>query len=102
MIAIGWTTLANETDALNLAQALVEKRWVICAQISGPIQSIYRWKDGIERSTEYRLTLKFMVDRLQSLESELQSMHPYEIPQWIWCPAGGVSDSYLEWAQSVS
>ena len=41
MIAIGWTTLANETDALILAQ-------------------------------------------------------------WIWCPDGGVSDSYLEWAQSVS
>ncbi|MBN2234870.1 MAG: divalent-cation tolerance protein CutA [Opitutales bacterium] len=102
MIAIGWTTLANEIDALKLAHALIEKRLVICAQIAGPIQSIYSWKDSIERSTEYRLTLKFMVDRLQSLESELHSMHPYGIPQWIWCMAGGVSDSYLEWAHSVS
>lgn len=102
MIAIGWTTLANETDALNLAQALIEKRLVVCAQISGPIQSIYIWKDSTERSIEFRLTLKFMVDRLQSLEGALKTMHPYEVPQWIWCPAGGVSDSYLEWAQSVS
>lgn len=102
MIAVGWTTLSNESDAMEIGRTLIEKRLAFCAQVSSPLQSIYRWKDRIETDSEYRLTLKFLVQNKESLQAELLSLHPYENPQWIWCQADGESSAYLDWAQSES
>lgn len=102
MIAVGWTTLSKESDAMGIGRTLIEKQLAFCAQVSSPIQSIYRWNDQIETGSEYRLTLKFLIRNNESLQAELLSLHPYENPQWIWCRADGVSDAYLDWARGQS
>ena len=39
------TTLENKADAERIAELLLERKLIACAQISGPITSLYRWKE---------------------------------------------------------
>ena len=95
--AIGWTTTGTEKEAKSLAQELVETGLARCAQISGPISSVYTWKDRIETEMEYRITLKFLSSRAKEIEAYLLKHHSYEEPQWIWIEAADTSEGYGKW-----
>ncbi len=99
---IAWTTVEKKTDAERLASLAVEARLAACAQIDGPIQSVYRWREAIERAQEYRLTFKCLPELLPALEQLMHSQHPYETPEWIVVAADSVSEKYLSWARSTT
>lgn len=101
-VMIGWTTTPDRATAEALARDLVEGNLVACAQISGPISSIYRWEGTIETSEEFRLTVKFPASRAEEVETRLTSLHPYDTPQWVFCPAAGGSEKYLNWVMGGS
>src|SRR5690606_26536251 len=46
------TTVATREDAERLAAALVEARLAACAQIVGPMRSVYRWEGEIQHDDE--------------------------------------------------
>ncbi len=101
-IMIGWTTTANREQAESLARGLVEKGLVACAQIEGPITSIYRWQGTIETGPEYRLALKFAATRAGEVEAWLAKHHTYDSPQWICIKADAASKNYLNWVMQAS
>lgn len=95
-VMIGWTTTADRATAEQLARGLVEARLAACAQVSGPVTSVYRWAGAIEESTEFRIAVKFAASRSAEIEAWLSQHHPYKTPQWLACPAAG-SEKYLNW-----
>ena len=99
---IGWTTVETREQAESLAKGLVEARLAACVQIDGPIQSIYRWQNQVERAAEFRLTVKFLSHRHLELETWLLSRHPYQNPEWLVIRADHVAEKYLSWAQANS
>ncbi|RME72031.1 MAG: divalent-cation tolerance protein CutA [Verrucomicrobia bacterium] len=99
---IGWTTCETREDALRLARGLVEAKLAACAQISGPLTSVYRWDGRIEAAEEYRLTVKFPARAEPSIRAWLETHHPYEVPQWVAVTATAVSEKYLNWAEGDS
>jgi len=50
------------TDAAEKAEALargaVAARVAACAQISGPVTSVYRWRGAVETAAEWRVQFK--------------------------------------------
>ena len=44
------TTTDSRAEAMELAREAVEERLAACAQVAGPIASMYWWEDGIERA----------------------------------------------------
>lgn len=98
-LLIATTTVESAAQAEALAQALVRKRIIACAQVDGPIQSHYHWQDKLECAEEYRLTLKFPSSLLSEVESALHEEHPYDVPQWVVWQADAVSPEYLRWVQ---
>ena len=42
--------LDSRAEAMELAREAVEERLAACAQVAGPIASMYWWEDGIERA----------------------------------------------------
>jgi periplasmic divalent cation tolerance protein len=78
-------------------QALVRERLAACAQVLGPMDSVYRWKGALERATEWRLELKTAASRLAALERRLHELHPYDVPECIALPIAQGSDAYLRW-----
>lgn len=102
MLLIGWTTVSSQSDALKLADALVSAGRVACAQIDGPITSVYRWEGQLEREQEFRVSLKFTPEAASAVERDLMDLHPYDTPQWIVVKAEQVAEKYLSWAKANS
>jgi len=102
MLKIGWTTVSQRADAELIAHDLVSKGWVACAQIDGPLSSIYRWEGKTHEDQEYRLTLKFSAAAGEVVERRLNELHPYDVPQWIVVKADHVAEKYLSWAKANS
>lgn len=101
-IMVGWTTAASREVAESLGRGLVEAGLVACAQVDGPITSIYRWEGALETGMEFRLTVKFLAARATEVEAWLAAHHPFEVPQWICVRADAVSKNYLNWVRQTS
>lgn len=102
MLLLGWTTTGSAASAETLARALVEAGLVACAQVDGPITSVYRWGGEVQTEVEYRLLLKFIPTAQADLEKTLLERHPYDTPEWIVVPANHVTEKYLSWAEANS
>jgi len=91
------TTLERQEHAEELASALLQKRLVACAQIQGPIKSMYWWKDRIAESVEFILTVKTFGELYSEVEATILVGHPYDVPEIIAEPLVRVSAGYLDW-----
>ena len=91
------TSFADRETAERVAEALVNERLAACAQVLGPQHSVYRWKEQLERATEWRVELKTAAARLTALERRLLELHPYDVPECIALPIVHGSDAYLRW-----
>ena len=94
---IGWTTVATAEDARRLADGLIDERLAACVQISGPVESVYRWEGAVDHATEFRLAVKFASSRAVAIEQWMKRHHPYETPQWLCVPAIAGAEKYLNW-----
>ncbi len=99
---IAWTTTETREEAEILSEKAVEQGLAACAQIDGPISSVYYYKGALNRSAETRITFKCLQLHLQSLKNLVLSEHPYDTPQWTVAKLEDVGEAYLEWAQSTS
>ncbi|GHE61165.1 hypothetical protein GCM10018782_39280 [Streptomyces griseoaurantiacus] len=91
------TTTDSEAGARELARGAVEARLAACAQISGPVTSVYRWKDAVETAPEWQVLFKTTPPRYAALEDHLRAVHPYETPEIIATPVVRGSADYLRW-----
>ncbi|MBU0943021.1 MAG: divalent-cation tolerance protein CutA [Proteobacteria bacterium] len=91
------TTFARREDALILGKLLLTKRLIACAQVSGPVQSLYWWKGKIEEDEEYCLIMKSSTALWKTLEEEIRLNHPYEVPEIVAISPAAVSADYGQW-----
>lgn len=96
-IIILYTTVAQIEDARKIAQVLLDLRLIACAQIDGPIESIYRWKESVETSKEYRLSVKSTKDRATQVMETIQKHHPYEVAEIVGQSQEYCSTEYQNW-----
>lgn len=101
MLFLAWTTTATRAEAEQLANGLIAAEQASCAQIEGPIRSIYRWQGKLESLEEYRLMLKLPGHLVSSAEAYVLGHHPYETPEWVVVAADRVSEKYLSWTLST-
>jgi periplasmic divalent cation tolerance protein len=74
-----FTTVATREQARTLAEQLVERRLVACAQIS-EIESYYRWQGAVQHEPECRLLLKTTAAAYAAVEDAIRELHPYDLP----------------------
>lgn len=91
------TTIANLHDAEEIASKLLEKHVVACAQITGPIKSLYRWKEAMVSEEEYLLTAKSTSALQKQVVSLISQLHPYELPEIIVQKPDYVFPAYAQW-----
>ena len=94
------TAVGNEEEAEKISQMVVEKRVAGCAQVIGPITSIYWWKGKIEKVEEWLCLIKSRADLCQELESTILEVHSYENPEILAIPVINGSKRYLDWLES--
>jgi len=93
------TTTARREEAERIARELVEKRLAACAQIVGPITSIYRWQGRIETDEEWQCWCKTRGELFPQVEEAIRAIHPYEVPEILAVPVVAGSKRYLAWLE---
>ena len=91
------TTTNAEQQAADLARSAVEARVAACAQLLGPVTSVYWWEARVDTATEWLVVFKTTAERSSALVEHVRDRHPYEIPEIIVTPIVGGNPAYLAW-----
>lgn len=92
-------TFPSEQSAAEAAEKLVTRRLAACAQILGPIRSVYVWKGEREESNELLLLVKTKAALFDRLVEAVRDGHPYECPQIVALPIFAGNEDYLAWME---
>jgi periplasmic divalent cation tolerance protein len=90
-------TVGDHEAALTLARSAVETRLAACAQISGPIRSIYRWQGELEEADEWAVVFKTRLSLYPQIEEFINEHHSYEVPEIVCTPIAKGNPAYLSW-----
>ncbi len=91
------TTTETKQAAQEIAAALVEQRLAACVQVSGPVESVYRWQGKVQQSQEWLCTAKTRASLLPQVEAAIRELHKYECPEIVAVPIADGSAAYLAW-----
>jgi periplasmic divalent cation tolerance protein len=97
MYIVIFITAANKKEAGRIARKLVENRLAACVNIVDKIDSVFWWKEKIDRAQEVLLIIKSKRPKLNKLIKLVKSLHSYRVPEIIALPIVGGNRSYLEW-----
>lgn len=96
-IIIVFTHVPDMVCAQAIAHALVEAKLAACVNISRGVTSVYRWQGEITTANEIALTIKTTQQCYPALASQLQQLHPDELPEIVAIhPCDGLP-AYLDW-----
>jgi len=90
-------TTANEPEAQSIANLLLEKRIIACANIVPKVSSMFWWQGVLESETECMLILKTKSSLMNEVIKEVKSSHSYDVPEIIALPIIGGDQDYLDW-----
>ncbi len=91
------TTLPSAEDARSLVRSLVTDRLVACGTILDHARSIYRWRGKLEETSEALVILKTHSSCWDELQSTIQKLHPYDVPELLALPVEAGLPAYLDW-----
>jgi len=96
------TTTDSEAEATRIAETLVTNQLAACAQVTGPVASVYRWHGAIERASEWLCTAKTTELRLPEVLERIRALHSYQQPEIVAMPISAGDQEYLDWIRRES
>ncbi|MBE2316286.1 divalent-cation tolerance protein CutA [Solirubrobacter sp. CPCC 204708] len=84
-------------DAARIADAIVTAREAACVNIVPTVDSVYWWEGKVERDEEALLVVKTTEERLDSLRTLLDEIHPYDVFELVATAIDAGNDAYLRW-----
>ena len=96
-VCLVYITASDAAEAISIGRDLVERRLAACANVHGPITSIYRWQDEIQQDQETVLIAKTTLDLVERVTERVVEMHSYECPCVVSVPITGGHSPFLEW-----
>ncbi|WP_028923198.1 divalent-cation tolerance protein CutA [Pseudonocardia acaciae] len=91
------STTDSEQAARALAAGAIEANLGACAQVVGPITSVFRWEGSVQTEQEWRVEIKTAADRVAPLVEHIKAAHAYDVPEIIATPITAGSAEYLTW-----
>ena len=92
------TTTDSKENADAITQRLLEKKLVACVQ-STTIHSVYYWEGKITESEEIHLQMKTKRSLFENIQTEIEHLHTYDVPEIIMVPMEGANLHYLQWIE---
>jgi len=101
-LVILYTTWPDAETAEAFGRRAVEERLAACANVLGPMRSIYRWEGAIEEAQEIAALFKTTADAADPLIARLAALHSYDVPAAMVWPIETAHAPYVRWvAESV-
>ena len=96
-------TGGNLRECKRIARHLLEKRLIACANVVPLVRSLYHWQGKIADEKECLMVLKSSRELFPALQTEVEKLHSYHVPEVIALPIIDGSPNYLSWlAESVT
>lgn len=95
------TTLGSRQAAEEMAGILVQEQLAACVQVTGPVQSTYRWHGAVERSEEWTCQCKIPAEACAALTARIRELHSYDTPEIIAFPVVAGDPAYLAWIRDA-
>jgi periplasmic divalent cation tolerance protein len=92
-----YAVFASDEEAERIGRMVVEERLAACANLIGPIRSIYRWKGATETAEEVAAIFKTTDALADALIARIAALHSYEVPCVASWPVEKVLGAYAEW-----
>ena len=90
-------TTATREEAEKITRNLLDQKLIACANMVGPVSSLFWWKEKISQEDEFLVLMKTRSDLFEKLATKIKQMHSYEVPEIIAVPIAKGEQSYLEW-----
>lgn len=88
---------ADGDEADRIARQIVDEGLAACANILGPVRSIYRWQGEVATAQEVAVLFKCTGDGLAALVARLADLHSYDVPAILGWRADQVPQAFAEW-----
>jgi periplasmic divalent cation tolerance protein len=99
-LVIVQTNCGSDAEARTIGRAAVEAGLAACANIHGPITSVYRWQGEIAEEPEWVVYLKTTDTAVEALEALVKERHSYDLPAFLVLPITGGERHYSAWLAS--
>ncbi len=90
-------TTKDESEAMHLAQILIDDQRIACANVFPKMTSLYRWKGEVQKDSETVLILKTVKSQVEAIIETLRKNHSYEVPCILTLPILEGDPQYLTW-----
>ena len=91
-----YLTCENTTEATEIAEALLNKRLVVCAK-QMPVSSDFHWQGTIEHGNEILLLMQSRLDLFEQVEAEVAKTHSYDTFVLEAVPISKISSDAEKW-----
>jgi periplasmic divalent cation tolerance protein len=96
-LCIVYVTASNKDEAVNIAEELVLRRLVACANVIDKITSFYWWEGQRQNNEESVIMLKTKESLLPELKEAIKELHSYSCPCIEAIPVIDTSEDYANW-----
>jgi len=93
-------TASNREEAVKIVRGLLKERLIACANIVGPISSLFWWEGKIDEASEFLVFMKSHENLFEKLSRRIMEIHSYEVPEIIALPIIKGSPPYLDWLRA--
>ena len=94
---MGYITCGDKKEAETVAQALLDRSLIACANIFNPITSIYKWQGKVEKDEETLLIVKSHIKHREAIIKAVKETHSYDVPCVVFYSVNSASQDYLKW-----
>jgi periplasmic divalent cation tolerance protein len=93
------STFPTKKHVRKICKILLDKSFVACCQIVGPIESHYVWQGRVEVSKEYLCLIKTTRTKYKTVEKLIKAQHSYTIPEIVAFDISNGHKPYLDWVK---
>lgn len=95
-----YTTFADLPEAKRIANNLVKRKLVACANLF-PCQSIYLWRGQTEEASEVAAIFKTVEEKCEIILAEIKEQSSYESPTIFVSKIDQLSSETSDWLREV-
>jgi len=90
-------TTTDKEEAVKIVRCLLNEKLIACANIVGPVSSLFWWEGKIDEASEFLVFMKSRENLFEKLTERVKELHSYQVPEIIALPIEKGLPSYLDW-----
>lgn len=101
MAAMIWCPFPDHEHARSVAKTLLDEELIACANILGPMESLFMWQGEYHSDQEVGVLFKTSQERLEQCVERLGVLHRYDSPAIMGWACDGTHPDTRKWLSSL-